>query len=600
LGWVAAGRFGHNRPRTPAASLTTSPNFLYEFGCYELNVDEALLLRNRVAVPLPPKTFEVLTLLVRRAGTLVDRDTLMRELWPDSFVEDANIARHIWTLRQVFGADDYIDTIPKRGYRFTAPVRLRGGAAAASHPGPRVIVLPFRLLAPDTELEYLPFGLSEAIATSLHGLDAATIRSSAVAMRYAGDAPDLERIARDAGVDRVVTGTILRSGDRLRAAVQILEAPSGRLAGTASSEGAIEDLFQLQDHLVTQIAAALVPPLGAREQRAVKGHVPASGAAYESYLRANQLAQRPADHPRALALYLECVNADPGFAAAWARLGRLYRVMSKYQDDGSESFRLAEHALERALALNPDLPLAHTQYALLEIDLGRGLDPMTRLITRARTHRNDADVLAGLVHVCRFAGLLDASIAAHRRAVELDPLVATSVLQSYWMSGDVPLALAESSKLAGGSLRAMVLALAGRDAEAIAYLTEQEAKLPYERMRLLSRALRLLLEGDRANSLACVDVLLRTTPSDPEARYFYARYLARLGETDRANDVLASAVFGGFCASRVMAWDPWLDTLRSTASFRAVQTQADARYAVAVEHYMRAGGEEILGPGSAT
>jgi len=577
--------------------LTTSPIFLYDFGVYRLNVAEALLLRGGKPVALSPKTFEVLTVLVRRAGTLVDRDTLMKELWPDSFVEDANIARHIWTLRQVFGGEEYIATIPKRGYRFTAPVTPLAEPPADRATAPRVMVLPFRLLAPDADLEFLTDSLPEAIASSLSGIDAALIRSSLVAARFAAAQPDLARIAAEAGVNRVITGTILRSGDRVRATAQLLEAPAGTLLGTASADGAPGDLFHLQDQLVAQIVGALVPPLGAREQHAVTGDVPANARGYEAYLRANQLAQRPPDHQRALALYQASVAADPGFAPAWARLGRLYRVMSKYQEDGSESHRLAENALERALVLNPELPLAHTQYALLEVDLGRGIDAMARLIVRARAHRNDADLLAGLVHACRFAGLLNASIAAHRRAVELDPLIATSVLQSYWMSGDIPLALAESSKLSGGSLRAMVLALAGRDAEAIAYLREQEAKLPYARMRQLCLALRSLLEGDRATSIAAIDNLLLTTPSDPEARYFFARYLARLGEVDRANDVLASAVFGGFIANRVMAWDPWLDSLRTTPSFQAVQAQAKARYAVAVRSFREAGGEEILGAG---
>ena len=573
-----------------------SPFFLYEFGNYRLNLAEAQLLRDGTPVALPPKTLEVLTLLVQRAGTLVERDTLMRELWPDSFVEDANIARHIWTLRRAFGGDQYIATVPKRGYRFIAPVRTHDRPPDRGTT-PRVMVLPFRLLAPDADLEFLSYSLSEAVASSLTGLESALIRSSLVAARFAAAQPDLARLAEEADVNRVITGTLLRSGDRVRVAVQLLDAPGGTLLGTASSEGALGDLFHLQDHLVAQIVPALVPPLGAREQRAVKGDVPANARAYEAYLRANQLAQRPADHQRALAFYRESVLADPTFAPAWARLGRLYRVMSKYEDDGSASHRLAEEALDRARALNPDLPLAHTQYALLEVDLGRGIEAMTRLLVRARAHRRDPDLLAGLVHACRYAGLLDASIAAHRRAVELDPLIATSVLQSHWMNQDIPLALAESSKLSGGSLRAMVLALAGRDAEAIAHLKEQEAKLPYLRMRQLSLALRALLEGDRAASLAAIDHLLLTTPADPEARYFFARYLARLGEIDRANDVLASAVFGGFIASRVMAWDPWLDSLRATASFQSVKAQADARYAVAVRAFLEAGGDEILGPG---
>lgn len=587
---------------TEATTSSDAPA-AYQFGAFRLDARQHQLLRDGVVVALTPKAFETLLLLVRRHGNVISRQELIEHVWQGAFVEEGGLTRNISVLRKALGGDAsdqrYIETIPKRGYRFTAAVVPLDTPSHDHASMPRVMVLPFRLLIADPDLEFLSFSLADAVASSLSGVPGAIIRSSLIAARFAGTQPDLARISADAGVNRVITGVILRAGDRVRVTAQLLEAPGGTLLGAAASEGSMGDLFHLQDQLVAQIAGALMPSLAGKAASMAGGDVPVSARAYECYLRANQLAQRPADHPRALQLYRESVTIDPAFAPAWARLGRLYRVISKYQDDGSESFRLAEHALEQALAVNPELPLAHTQYALLEADLGRGLDAMMRLLMRARTHRNDADLLAGLVHVCRFAGLLDASIAAHRRAIEIDPLVATSVLQSYWMSGDVAMALAESAKLAGGSLRAMVLALAGRDAEAIAYLKEQEARLPYERMRLLSRALRTLLEGDRAASLACIDTLLVTTPSDPEARYFFARYLAHLGETDRANDVLASAVFGGFGASRVMAWDPWLDSLRPTASFRAVQAQADARHAVAVEQFMRAGGEEILGPGSA-
>jgi DNA-binding winged helix-turn-helix (wHTH) protein/tetratricopeptide (TPR) repeat protein len=578
--------------------LTSSPNFLYEFGPYRLDVAEAQLRRDKTAVALPPKTFEVLTLLVRRAGSLVDRDTLMRELWPDSFVEEANVARHIWTLRQVFGGEEFIETVPKRGYRFTAPVRAVAPDAAppaARAALTRIMVLPFRVPSPDNDLELLAFSLPEAIASSLSGIDAAIVRSSLVAARFAGDPPDLGRIASEADVNRVIAGTILRSGDRVRVSAQLLDAPDGTLLSTASSDAAMGELFQLQDHLVMQIVAALVPPLGPREQRAVKGDVPAHMQAYGWYLRANRLSHRPADYQQALQLYLACVEADPNFAPAWARLGRLYRVMGKYGVDPLVKQRQAEEALARAVALNPELSFAQTQYAAIEVDLGRAVSAMVRLLTRARQQRNDPELFAGLVTACRYSGLLDAAVAAHVRATELDPLVPTSVVQAYWMRGDVALALAESAKLAGGSLRGMVLALAGRDDEAIADLRDQEGRMPHPVMRQYTVALRTLLEGDRAAALAAVEPLLTNPTRDPEGYYFIARYLARLGDPARANDALASALAGGFNANRAMECDPWLDPLRGTPGFAAVKADAAAGYRVAVTAFKDAGGEDVLG-----
>ena len=218
-------------------------------------------------------------------------------------------------------------------------------------------------------------------------------------------------------------------------------------------------------------------------------------------MRANRLSHRPADYQQALQLYLACVEADPDFAPAWARLGRLYRVMGKYGADPAARLEQAKEALARAVALNPDLSFAQTQYAAIEVDLGRAVEAMVRLLSRATHQRNDAELFAGLVTARRYSGLLDAAVAAHLRAIELDPLVPTSVVQAYWMRGDVALALAEGTKLAGGSLRAMVLALAGRDDEAIADLRDQQGRMPHPVMRHYTVALRTVLEGDRAAAI---------------------------------------------------------------------------------------------------
>ena len=100
------------------------PAELYEFDGFTLDVRAAQLRRGTAPVPMPPKTFDLLVALVRRAGELVEKDALMREVWPDAFVEEANISRHVWMVRRALGNDGYVETVPERGYRFTAAVRL--------------------------------------------------------------------------------------------------------------------------------------------------------------------------------------------------------------------------------------------------------------------------------------------------------------------------------------------------------------------------------------------------------------------------------------------------------------------------------------------
>ena len=121
-------------------------NQLYEFGEFQLDVAERLLRHGEKLVPLTPKAFETLLVLVRRAGHLVEKDDLMKQVWADAFVEEANLARNIWTLRKALGDDQgahhYIETVPKLGYRFVAPAanhdeaaRIFGDALAGSDCG---------------------------------------------------------------------------------------------------------------------------------------------------------------------------------------------------------------------------------------------------------------------------------------------------------------------------------------------------------------------------------------------------------------------------------------------------------------------------------
>ncbi|MCA1592723.1 MAG: transcriptional regulator, partial [Acidobacteria bacterium] len=108
--------------------MSKQERHLYEFGPYRLLPQERLLLRGDEPVALTPKAFETLVALVRRAGRLADKDELLKEVWPDSFVEESNLAQNVFALRRALGVGEYgkpyIETVPKRGYRFLASVKV--------------------------------------------------------------------------------------------------------------------------------------------------------------------------------------------------------------------------------------------------------------------------------------------------------------------------------------------------------------------------------------------------------------------------------------------------------------------------------------------
>ena len=154
----------------------------------------------------------------------------------------------------------------------------------------RLVVLPFRVLRPDPETDFLAFSLPDAIATSLSGIGSLVVRSSATAARFAGEAPDLKALAAEADVDRVVMGTLLRSGDQLRAAAQLVEAPGGTLLTSHTVQSSLGDLFRLQDDIARRVVEALSLPL-AGGAASPTPDAPHNARAYELYLRANELAR---------------------------------------------------------------------------------------------------------------------------------------------------------------------------------------------------------------------------------------------------------------------------------------------------------------------
>jgi len=337
----------------------------------------------------------------------------------------------------------------------------------------RLMVLPFRLLRPNQDTEFLAYSLPEAITVSLAGLDNLIVRSSVVASRYSPDSLDLQQIAREAEVDVVLTGALLTVGEQLRITTQLVEVPSGTLVWSHSSKATIRELLELHDDLVHRVVESILPSLTVREHQALQEDRPASPTVYQLYLQANELSRNWENLPAAIAIYERYVSSDASFAPAWAKLGRARWLWDKYNKGSVEGLRSADEAFQTALRLNPNLALAHNLYTNLQVDQGRSLDAMKRLLERAHQRKSDAELFAGLAHVCRYCGLLQAALLAHQEARRLDPLIATSVNHTYFMLGDYQRAL-ETSTGDYGYGRAAVLAMLGNIQEAISQLREEE------------------------------------------------------------------------------------------------------------------------------
>ena len=568
------------------------------FGDCELDPASGELRQHGDSIRLQPQPFKVLELLARHSGQVVTRDAIRQHVWGDDIVVDFEHGLNfcVRRIREVLGdtadAPRFIETLPRRGYRFLKPVTVTSAEAPEPVRPTRLIVLPFRLLRPDAETEFLAFGLPDALTGSLGGLRSLVVRSSLAAARFTGESIDPKTVGTAADVDVIVTGALLRVGEAVRVATQLTDAASGALLWSHTAEVEIGDLFKVQDELTQRVVQSLALPLSHREQQQLKRDVPASARAYEYFLRANQLGVEPKQWAIALDLYLQSVEEDPGYAPAWARLGRIHHVMAKYLPAGTaEGFALAEKAFQRALELNAELAMAHKLYAQLEVDLGRARDAMARLVERA--HTPDPKLLAGLVTTCRYCGLLEASIAAHAKAVELEPKLRTSVPHTWFLQADhvrvAALPIAEFPYIV-----ALSLAELGREEEAGQALRELEPNIP-TRVRDLAIAARTTLEGARSESVAALQRIASSEFRDPEARYYVARHLAHLGETEPALEMLGRVVAGGFFCYPTLARDPWLDSLRRKSAFTGLLQQAEALHHEAAAAFVRAGGNRVLG-----
>jgi tetratricopeptide (TPR) repeat protein len=287
------------------------------------------------------------------------------------------------------------------------------------------------------------------------------------------------------------------------------------------------------------------------------------------------------------------VDADPCYAPAWARLGRIHHVMAKYLPTGArEGLERAEAALRQALELNPDLPIGHKFYGQLEVDLGRASDALKRLLPRAQGAA-DPELFAGLVSPLRYSGLLEASAAAHSRAVALEPKIRTSVPHTWFLQADY--ARVTSARIEEFPyIVAQSLAAVGRKDEALVALRTLEEKTK-TRIRDFIMAARTMIEGDSSGSVAAVQRIVASEFGDPEGLFYLTRHLAHLNQADSALELFERVVGGGFCCYPAMVADPWLEPLRKRPEFVRLMARAKQQHEVAAREFARLEGDRILG-----
>jgi tetratricopeptide (TPR) repeat protein len=290
------------------------------------------------------------------------------------------------------------------------------------------------------------------------------------------------------------------------------------------------------------------------------------------------------------------VNEDPTFAPAWAALGRAHRVIGKYVEDRLLNERRAEEAFRRALALSPGQPMAHRFLTHLESEQGRADAAIARLLEYAKMNRNDPQLFAGLVHACRYAGLLEESLAAHAEARRLDPNVATSVEYTLMMLGDHDRLLA-MAKEPGADVAAVFYgrAVAGERIDR----TEFDAHIHLDSIpavyRIAVEAVLIVSSGSVEEAENAIDASA-AIHTDPEALFMLGLIAAaRLKDVPRTMRLVEGAIRGGFSAVKTLEQSPAFGPMRDRPEFAVLVELARQRRQVAAAVFTRGGGNQLLG-----
>jgi TolB-like protein len=259
-------------------------------GPFRLDLGNDLLLRGTEPVALGKRAILVLRALIERPGTLVSKEALIEAAWLGQAVEESNLTVQIAALRRAFGTasggDGWIETMPRRGYRFVGPVVATEAASLALPEKPSLVVLPFQNMTGDAEQEYFVDGMVEEITTAIARLPWLFVIARNSAFTYKRKPFDVKQVAQELGVRYVLEGSVRKAANRVRITGQLIDTATGAHIWADRFDGALNDIFDLQDQVASNVAGAIEPKLRQSEIERASRKPASSLSAYDLYLRA--------------------------------------------------------------------------------------------------------------------------------------------------------------------------------------------------------------------------------------------------------------------------------------------------------------------------
>jgi TolB-like protein len=348
---------------------------IYKFGPFRLDADAGILFRDAEPAMLGQRAVSLLRLLLERAGAPVSKDALIEAAWPGLTVGENNLTVQIAALRRAFeesaGGSSWIETLPRRGYRYVGPaIAMDDSLGNSASPSalslalpdkPSVAVLPFSNLSGDPEQGYFADGMVDDIITGLSRIKWLFVIARNSTFTYKGRAVDVKQIGRELGVRYVLEGSVRKLSDRVRITGQLIDTTTGVHVWAERYDRKLENIFALQDEIALSVLGTIEPRLLLAEVERIKRTRPDSLDAYDLVLRAQSdvYSGMPERSAKALALLQHAIALDPAYAlahgfAAMAHHNRFLRAGLR-EEDRAASIHHARaaivHGQDDALAL---------------------------------------------------------------------------------------------------------------------------------------------------------------------------------------------------------------------------------------------------------
>jgi TolB-like protein len=387
------------------------------FGTFEVDLEGRRLLKRGMPVSLREQSFQVLAALMERPGEIVTREELRRRLWSSDTFVDFEVALNsaVSRLRDALGdsanSPSFIETIPKRGYRFVVPIPKR----------PAVAVMPFVNQTGDVKDEYFSDGLTDELIRALSRVEGLRVAAGSVVFRFKGQRCDARQIGNELGVETVLEGSVWRTGDRIRISVSLVGVKDGFNMWAQRFDSNLGDVFTIQDEVCAAVAEAM--HIGLASQLP-KVH-PANANAYMLYLKGAYLLKRrrPDSIQRAFEYQQEAIRLEPNWAEPYYSAAMSFIVRTIYGDlPPATGLPESESLLSKGLALDENSAVLHSTLGMLRMLQWRWED--SEKAHRRALNLEPANAFPHQCYsiLCSFLSRPEEAVFHAAKSVELDPL----------------------------------------------------------------------------------------------------------------------------------------------------------------------------------